>query len=211
MIDVEIDFASRLGEARNQGHRPTCLVFAGSDLNSLGNDVGHLSTEFLCHHAARLAADWKPGRGFQVYEVLAAVALPGQPFEHEYPYQPQASEAPLTAPTGDFALHTSHVSCFPDMQCNEIRALALAGRAVGIVIQMTQSVYAPKFGLIDFHPFVIPDEYHALIVVGVGSHSDTGEPYLLLRNSWGTSWGIDGHAWISALHLNLLLHESFLL
>jgi hypothetical protein len=113
MIDAEIDFASRLGEARDQGLRPTCLVFAGSGLNAVANDVGHLSAEFLCHHAARLAQNWKPERGFQMDEVLGAVALPGQPLEESYPYQPNAPAMPLTAPTGDFELHASQCIRYP--------------------------------------------------------------------------------------------------
>ena len=211
MIEVDINFASRLGEARNQGHRPTCLVFAGSDLNALANGAGHLSTEFLCYYAAQLAHNWNPGCGFQMDEVLGAVALPGQPLEESYPYQAHVAEAPLTVPVGDFALHTSQITRFPNMDCGEVGTRTLAGQAIGIVIQMAQSVYAPKFGIIDFDPFVIPDVHHALIVVGVGIHSATGEQYLLLRNSWGTSWGIDGHGWISMSHLSLLLIESFLI
>lgn len=211
MIDVEIDFATRLGKARDQGQRPTCLVFAGSDLNAAANDVGHLSAEFLCHHAAQLAHEWKPERGFQMDEVLGAVASPGQPLEDRYPYQPYVRETPLTVPKGDFELYSSKSMRSPDVHCDELVMRALSGQAVGIVIRMTRSVWSPKAGVIDFDSLVIPDQYHALIVVGVGRQLVTGERYLLLRNSWGTYWGTEGHAWMSATHLNLLLLESFLI
>ena len=211
MIDVEIDFATRFGEARDQGVRPTCLVFAASDLNAAANGVGHLSAEFLCHHAAQLAHDWKPERGFQMDEVLVAVASPGQPLEDSFPYQPNAPETPLSVPAGNFELHTSQSVRSPDMQCDEIVTRALSRQAVGIVIQMARSVYSPQAGVIDFNPLVIPDQYHALVVVGVGRHSVTGERYLLLRNSWGTFWGADGLAWMSMSHLDLLLLEGFLI
>jgi hypothetical protein len=211
MIVVEIDFAWRLGDARDQGSRPTCLVFAASGLNAFANGVGHLSAEFLCHHAAQLAPNWKPGRGFQMDEVLSAVAFPGQPLEEHYPYEPNIPEAPLVVPAGIFELHTSKCGRHFDIQCSEIATRVLAGQAIGIVIQMARSIWTPQSGIIDFDPMVIPDQYHALIVVGVGQHSGTGEKYMLLRNSWGTSWGINGHAWISLSHLNLVLIEGFLI
>lgn len=208
MIEVEIDFASRLGKARDQGLRPTCLVFAGSGLNADANHVGHLSAEFLCYHAAQLAENWTPDRGFQMDEVLDAIASPGQPFEEMYPYKPDEPDAPL-APAGKFDLHTSRCVRDVDIQCNQIVKRVRAKQAVGIVIQMARSVWTPQAGIIAFDPFVIPDQYHALVVVGLGIHSGTGEQHMLLRNSWGTSWGIDGHAWMAMSHLNLLLIEGF--
>lgn len=211
MIEAIIDFSSKMGEARDQGRRPTCLVFAGSDLNAAANDVSHLSAEFLCHHAVRAASDWTPARGFQMDEVLGAVSSPGQPLEKTYPYKHDDPEAPLVVPSGEFSLHTSRVSRHPDMQCGEIVARALSGQPVGVVIQIARSVFTPSNGVINFDPFVLPDQYHALIVVGVGVQSNSADQYLLLRNSWGTAWGVNGHAWISVTHLNLLLLEGFLI
>jgi hypothetical protein len=144
-------------------------------------------------------------------EVLGAVASPGQPLEDSYPYRPSAPATPLIAPMGDFELHSSPAVRSPDMQGNEIVKRALSGQAVGIVIQMTRSVFTPHAGVVDFDSLVIPDQYHALIVVGVGRHSASGDEYVLLRNSWGTSWGTGGHAWMSVSHLNLLLIEGFLI
>lgn len=210
MIEVIIDFSSKLGEARDQGRRPTCLVFAGSDLNAAANEVPHLSAEFLCHHAARAAADWTPARGFQMDEVLSVVSAPGQPLEEAYPYKHDDPKTPLVIPSGEFSLHTSNINRRSDIECREIVAHALSGQPVGIVIQLARSVFTPSNGVIDLDPFVIPDLYHALLVVGVGVHSSTTDQHLLLRNSWGTAWGINGHAWISVAHLNLLLIEGFI-
>ena len=70
---------------------------------------------------------------------------------------------------------------------------------------------APKDGVIDFDPLVLPDQYHAVVGVGLGTHSDTGQDHVLLRNSWGTSWGLAGHAWMPIALLDILLVESFLI
>jgi hypothetical protein len=211
MITTEIDLSARLGVARDQGQRPTCLVFAGSDLNAAAKGVGHLSTEFLCHHAAKLTGDWQPGRGFQMDHVLSAVRAPGQPLEILYPYQQDSHDAPLTEPTGEFKLYTSPSARRQDMTTAEVVKHLYGGKHVGLVVQVCQALMVPKNGVIDFDPLVLPDQYHAVIGVGVGRSSDTGEGHVLLRNSWSESWGLAGHAWMPTALLDILLVEGFLI
>lgn len=211
MITTQIDLSARLGVARDQGQRPTCLVFAGSDLNAAAKGVGHLSAEFLCHHAAKLSGDWQPGRGFQMDHVLGAVRAPGQPLETLYPYQQNSHDTPLTEPTGEFELYASPSVRRQDMTTAEVVRHLTDGKPVGLVIQVCQALMAPKDGVIDFDPLVLPDQYHAVVGVGVGMRSDTREGHVLLRNSWGTSWGLAGHAWMPIALLNILLVEGFLI
>jgi hypothetical protein len=85
------------------------------------------------------------------------------------------------------------------------------GTPVGIVIGVSKSLYTPQDGVVDFDPMAIPDLYHALIAVGVGCHKGTGETHVLLRNSWGTQWGSNGHAWMSKPHLDVHLQEGFVI
>lgn len=211
MITTEIDFSARLGVARDQGQRPTCLIFAGSDLNAAAKGVGHLSAEFLCHHAAKRAGDWQPGRGFQMDHVLGAVRAPGQPLETYYPYQHDNHDTPLTEPVGEFELHASPSARRHDMTTAEVMKHLHGGKPVGLVIQVCQALMAPKGGVIDFDPFVLPDQYHAVIGVGVGTSSDTGEGHVLLRNSWSALWGLAGHAWMPTALLDILLVEAFII
>lgn len=211
MITTQIDLSDRLGAARDQGQRPTCLVFAGSDLNAAARGVGHLSVEFLCHHAAKLSGDWQPGRGFQMDHVLGAVRAPGQPVETHYPYQQNSHDTPLNEPTGKFELYTSSSAHRRDMTAAEVVKHLTGGTPVGLVVQVCQALMAPKNGIIDFDPLVLPDQYHAVVGVGVGTRSNTGEGHVLLRNSWGESWGLAGHAWMPVALLDILLVEGFLI
>lgn len=211
MITTQIDLSACLGVARDQGQRPTCLVFAGSDLNAATKGVGHLSAEFLCHHAAKLSENWQPGRGFQMDHVLGAVHAPGQPLETLYPYQQDNHDTPLTEPAGEFELHASPSARRQDMTTAEVVKHLTGGKPVGLVVQVCQALMAPKDGVIDFDPLVLPDQYHAVIGVGMGACSDTGEGHVLLRNSWGASWGRAGHAWMPMSLLDILLVEGFLI
>lgn len=211
MITTQIDFSASLGVARDQGQRPTCLVFAGSDLNAAAKGVAHLSAEFLCYYAAKLAGDWRPGRGFQMDHVLGAVCAPGQPLETLYPYQQDSHDTPLTEPTGEFELYASPSARRQDMTAAEVVKHLTGGKPVGLVVQVCQALMAPKDGVIDFDPFVLPDQYHAVVGVGVGICPHTSEGHVLLRNSWGTSWGLAGHAWMPTALLDILLVEGFLI
>ncbi len=37
---------------------------------------------------------------------------------------------------------------------------------------------------------------HAVVAVGYGTDTTTGQAYFLIRNSWGTSWGLNGFVYI---------------
>lgn len=211
MITPQIDVSARLGIARDQGQRPTCLVFAMSDLNAEAGGVGHLSAEYLCHHAAKIAGDWQPGRGFQMGHVLGAVRNPGQPIETLYPYQPDGHDTPLTVPSGEFELFASPTARQEDLTAAEVLKHLPDGKPVGLVVQVCQALMTPKDGVIEFDPFVIPNQYHALIGVGLGVNTDTGEGYVLVRNSWGEAWGLAGHAWMPVALLEIILVEGFLI
>ncbi|OUL72162.1 C1 family peptidase [Paraburkholderia hospita] len=209
MIEVEVNHSDRLGPSRNQGKRPTCLAFAASDLNAFGHSTEHLSVEYLCHFAAKSAEGWKPGDGFTTEQVFSALARSGQPSEQIYPYQSDMPDAPLRAPPANLLpLYPGNAKVrnfTPEDVLIELRA----GRAVGTVLAVTQSLFYPKDGIVEFDPFVIPSQFHALVAVGVGAHMQTQETHVLLRNSWGACWGLQGHAWVSEGHLRLHMQEGF--
>jgi C1A family cysteine protease len=46
-------------------------------------------------------------------------------------------------------------------------------------------------GIIDSEE-CIPKIKHAVLAVGYGTDKKTGKEFLLFKNSWGTTWGING-------------------
>lgn len=211
MITSQVDFSAHLGAARDQGPRPTCLVFAASDLNAAAHGAAHLSAEHLCHSAAKACGDWHPGRGFQLEHVLGAVGAPGQPLEALYPYQPDGHDAPLKPPPDGHKLYTSPSARQQDLTTADVIGLVRSGKPIGLVIQVCEALFSPVDGVVAFDPYVIPDQYHAVLAVGLGVDAATGHSHVLVRNSWGPSWGLGGHAWMSVALLDVLLVESFLI
>lgn len=210
MIAVEAEYSARLGPARYQGLRPTCMAFAVSDLNALVNSTDHLSVDFLCHHAANLAHDWQPADGFSADDVLTAASGPGQPSEADYPYDETSADRPRKVPPEGLGPLFTAVPHARDLDVDEVIQRVRAGQAVGLVLAVTESFYYPAAGIVNFEHEVIPDLYHALIGVGVGTHVASGELHMLLRNSWGAAWGTVGHAWVSEQHLKLHFNEGFI-
>lgn len=210
MIEVQVDHSGLLGVARYQGMRPTCIAFTVSDLNAGAHKTGPLSVEYLCHHAARYAQDWKPDLGFTVDEALAAVEQPGQPQEHLYPYQEDAADAPLKAPPSEVGHLYASAHRGRDLDYRDVVQHVADGSLVGAVISVSQSLFTPQDGVVRFDPMMIPDLYHGVIAVGLGRHANTGEQHILVRNSWGIGWGLQGHAWLPKAHLQLHLVEGFL-
>lgn len=203
MIDVEHDISGTLGAVRRQGKRPTCLAFTASDLNAAANRQSHLSVEYLCHHAAQSMEQWTAASGFTMASVLQAARQPGQPLEHDYLYRPDDPEAPHSAPDADLSPLYMAPSQRRGLTLDEVESEVATGRAAGVVIAATQSLFKPLGGVIDFDPMAIAHQYHAMVAVAVGTHATSGERHLLLRNSWGPGWGRNGHAWAPRTHLKL--------
>ena len=80
-----------------------------------------------------------------------------------------------------------------------------AERPVVVALLLGERFYAPgpSGAIVPGHGDADTD-YHAVLVVGHGR--DESQPYVLVRNSWGSEWGLDGHAWVAASYLEPRLY-----
>jgi len=209
MIDVTNDFSSRIGTARNQGMRGTCLAFASSDFNRYNNSTDEpLSVEFLSHFAAKEIPNWKPGDGLQIAPVIKALGSPGQPKESAYPYREYYDSTPLIVPPeGLQPLYVSHC-IHKTLPCAQLEKLLLADQAVCLIITLSSTFSKPIDGIVAFDT-EFRSGLHAVLAVGIGTHKLTRETHILIRNSWGENWGSNGHAWLSIQYLEKYLFDSF--
>lgn len=201
MIKIMKDLSPAFGPVRDQGQRPTCLAFAGSDLHAHAHRTSHLSVDYLAHHTAlEMAGTWQPGMGFDVDSLLNAVNAPGQPPEQDYPYDPTDQQRPLSPPpkvTGLRNMAARHSV----LNLADIAPTVQNGDAVGVVIAVTPSLLNPQQGIVQYETAAFQDQFHALGIVGVGKSVLNGSRHYRARNSWGPNWGQGGYAWIPESHL----------
>ena len=209
MIDIKIDLSKSLTIARNQGPRAACLAFAASDMNQHKNKLQQdLSVEYLFHHAAKLVTGWAKGDGLPVSAVVASLSTPGQPSEISYPYQAADHGMPLLAPPAVVPLYTA-VGRSTVLTIDQIAAKLQASTMVCVIVSVSDTLSTPTNGVVADSPNYYPNVAHAMIVVGVGIHKSSGVTYFLVRNSWGDTWGIAGHAWLSRTYFENYLRGSF--
>ncbi|MGD0958778.1 MAG: C1 family peptidase [Methylomonas sp.] len=210
MIEINNNVSNAFGAVRNQGMRGTCLAFASSDLNQYINLVGApLSVEYLAHHAVKTMPNWQPSNGLEVEAVLKALNSPGQPEETKYPYQQNNQSAPLVqVPSNLQPLYTANCKQ-RKLSFKQINEAIESGKSICIIVFLSDTFRTPNAGIVEYSSNYYQDQLHALLIVGLGKHKHTGEMHVLIRNSWGDNWGLNGHAWLSQQYLAKYLIDSF--
>jgi len=203
MIEIDVDLRSLLGPVRDQGARPTCLAFAASDTHAAARGV---LTPLSCEYAffqAQKRCGRSPHEGASWYDMLSAIEENGQPIEDQWAY---LAAVPVdlsqwTPPSGvDELFGRSHISLAAKVDL--VRNALNFGSPVLIVAMLSNSFFAPSAsGVVEAPADERPDPnlMHALVAVGHGKVN--GQPAVLVRNSWGAAWGIDGHAWLTDIYL----------
>lgn len=198
-IKVAYDVRHLFGPVRDQGPRPTCLAFAASDTHA-GARPGWdpLSCEFAFYQAQQRGKR-PPSTGATLGHMLDTLRLDGQPHEAGWPYlgvtpadsaswSPPTSLGPMFARQGhegpaSFAAARSHL---------------VNGTPVMLLMMLSASFFSPAPGGV-----VTPASGEAPLVavrhavIGVACGQADGDEAILVRNSWGAGWGVDGHAWLT--------------
>jgi len=139
-------------------------------------------------------------------EAAAAALLDdGQPAESHWPYLDTIS-APWAPPIGVSPIHRGTLAV-GKLSVADIASELDGARAVVLGLLITDRFYVP-----DAEGRVLPDASdtvrggHAVLAVGHGT--DATAQYLLVRNSWGPAWGLNGHAWLRQDYVDTYLHQT---
>jgi hypothetical protein len=141
----------------------------------------------------------------------AALSQEGQPFETEWAYQPAQLYPPAWAPPPNVGtLHRATMSIQGAVVDGICQALDAGCTAIlGLVI--TDGFWVPDAaGIVPLREPDIERGGHAVLAVGHGRCEDATR-LILVRNSWGNGWGLNGHAWLPEAYLARQLHQTAML
>jgi len=115
--------------------------------------------------------------------------------EEDYPYQ--AKQGDVCNPNHCEDVPGSQVRAFYDVPTGDADALmaALSMQPISVAIQ------ADQFAFQFYKSGVLTDDScgergqidHGVLAVGFGTDSETNEPYWMIKNSWGETWGENGY------------------
>lgn len=207
-IIVDVDLRSSMGSARDQGGRRTCLAFAASAAHEASRTTNdYLSVEYLYYFGVQ-RSHRDPTRGLNEASVAAALKEDGQPVEPAWPYSLSTPDASRwRPPTINEPVHKSTI-VFSSNQLSDVHTAILSSIPVLLLVAVTTAMHRP-----DPQGVVRPGSAdttttrgHALLAVGSG-HASDGR-YLLVRNSWGLTWGDQGHAWLPDSYVATILRKT---
>ncbi|MCW3474691.1 C1 family peptidase [Limobrevibacterium gyesilva] len=210
MIVPTVDLRPDLLPIRHQRRRQSCLAFASSTAHEHQARPGeHFSVEFLFYHAVARTPGSDPSAGTTMAATASALADAGQPVETAWPYSP-IQVAPWAPPAVTTTLHKATIVPGKFIFGDIIAALD-QGRPIILGLVITDAFYRPDvFGRVRDENPDTERGGHAVLAIGhnVGAG---GTPALLIRNSWGESWGLGGYAWLSRAYVDRQLHETAVL
>eukprot|EP00980_Cylindrotheca_fusiformis_P028909 scaffold22672_cov141-Cylindrotheca_fusiformis.AAC.12 len=115
--------------------------------------------------------------------------------EEDYPYE--AKQGKICNPNNCTDVPGSIVSTFYDVPHGDEKAMlsAIAMQPISVAIQADQFVFQfyKKGVLTDDKCGKAGNIDHGVLAVGYGTDLETQEPYWLVKNSWGETWGENGY------------------
>lgn len=211
-IQTVYDLRASLPPVRDQGPRPTCLAFAVSDAHALRRrSLEPLSVEYLFYHAVQRSHK-DPRHGASVRDTRAVLERNGQPREEDWPYKPIDPSLLVSNWTDPITKENCfrRMSSEPVWDWAEIHNSLKDGEPVVGIIELPIAFYRPASAVINVaNGEKSTGARHAVVFVGSGKVF--GEDALLIRNSWGSGWGDNGHAWMKWSDLTKFLLSVVLL
>lgn len=205
---VSCDLRGSFGDIRNQGARPTCVAFAVSDAHAVTRGAYEaLSVEQLYFHAVQRTSGGHPKDGVSLTKTLEALRLDGQSVESGWPYLDAlpADLATWVPPKTAAPVFKRHAAA---MVASLLAALD-AGQPVVVTFMASMAFCMAPAGIVNPVTSDTDVDWHAVVAVGHGLIG--GTPFILVRNSWGQSWGDAGYGWVDLEYLSQRMRDLIML
>jgi C1A family cysteine protease len=155
-----------------------------------------LSVEYLYWSSRRGRPTSASGTTFE--DAAFALRTTGQPYEEAWPYDPyrdeQAAQYEPPAAADQKERFVAEAMPLSELSVTALRRHLDLGRVVAIGLPTWRGLSHPVGGRLSTPTRAeLSGDLHAMVTVGY----DTETSELLLRNSWGESWGDNGYAWIA--------------
>jgi hypothetical protein len=210
------DLTAELGPVRDQGARGTCLSFAVTAAHEQarrlrrGTLPADLGEEILYWACKQVDGEQESG----TYPQSAAQALTetGQSAGNLWPYDGTRDDTSPTYAPPSQALKAPEMRrasiSRTEADLENLRGLLRTAHAVVLALELWPQFYANHRGAL-----IVPSasdllgEGHAVALVGFDDQTEE----LLLRNSWGDSWGEDGNGRLPYAALTLVCRGAWVL
>ncbi len=187
--EIQID----LGEARDQGPRPTCLSFSLSEVHRSAIDLTEpLSPESL-HRRATQSALKSPNVGITIPEAAETLVKIGQTTEASWPYN-------ADLPVGEICAYYKASVLVLNFSLTTILHTLKSGRPISLIIDVDMAFFVCSGIIAADLPSNSPVQgRHAVVICGIRISTKGNE--FLIKNSWGAAWGNRGYAWLAEAYV----------
>ena len=192
-----IDLRAAAGPIGDQGSRGTCVAFALTAVHMAAiAETFELSEEYL-FWAAKKRDGWL-GDGTTYRAALSGLSEDGQCTAALWPYHDGRSHVSANySPPADAVQDAQNRTGDGDREfftVSDVRASLEAGVLIAVGIPVWDEFATTNGTDVLQLPSAIATSplEHAVVIVG----HDADRSALLVRNSWGTGWADEGHAWV---------------
>lgn len=205
---VSLDLRCQINhKPADQGPRPACLAIATTaahDYLAAAKGDDNRAAESLWWAATRIEGHTG---GLSLQSVGKALIDTGQPSELLWPYPSQLLTTDPEEPPAGCGNPPWRTAVLMEVARDwtsvepEIEKSLIAGTPVIVILAVTDAFDSPEAGRIASPPKKAPSRgNHAVLAVGLEEIEGHGR-HLIVRNSWGPKWGVNGDAFLPLSYL----------